>query len=152
VDRRAIRYLKKEFGAGITQPNFDIQIPANKQLTRSEVAHLWNFLVHRHYLNTRFSQRNLFPKLVQNYPFIYKHLRRHGYDGVGIREDAWPEMFLFNPSNAVPLSAHFYSTEGWRTDWIKANLQLSEPLSLAELKELQKTERRRQEAFEPWGA
>jgi hypothetical protein len=151
VDQRTIRHLKKEFGAGITEPNFNTQIPYNKQLTKSEIAHLWNFLLDRHYLKMPPSRRDFFPTLAHNFPFIYKHLRRHGYDGVGIQDDAWPEMFLFNPSNAVPISAHFYTSTGWRDIWVKENVELSEPLTLAELDELQKAERRQQEAYEPWG-
>jgi len=140
VDQRIIRYLKKEFGAGITQPTFDKLIPANKQLTKSEVAQLWNYLIDRHYLHSRPSRRECLPKLAHHFPFIYKHLKRHGYDGVGIMEEEWPEMFLFNPSNAIPLSAHSYTSTGWRATWVKENVQLSERLTLAQLREMQPTE------------
>lgn len=140
VDSRTIKYLKREFGAGITRPSFDNVIPHNKQLTKSEVAHLWNYLIEHHYLPRRPSRRDYFSKLAQNFPFIYKHLKRHGYDGVGIMEQEWPEMFLFNPSRALPLSAHSYTSTGWRTTWIKENVRLSQPLTLAQLRELQNSE------------
>lgn len=143
VDMRIIRYLKKEFGAGITQASFDKAIPRNKQLTRSEVAQLWNYLVQRHYLTTRPARRTYLPELARHFPFIYKHLKRHGYDGVGIMDRDWPEMFLFNPSTAVPLSAHSYTSEGWESTWVKDNLKLSGPLTLAQLRELQVQDLRR---------
>lgn len=142
VDLRTIRYLKKEFGAGITQPTFDKLIPSNKQLTKSEVATLWSYLMDRHYLDSRRSRRSQFPKLAHNFPFIYKHLKRHGYDGVGIMDKGWPEMFLFNPSNAVPLSAHTYTSTGWSGIWERDDVKLSEPLSIAQLFEMQEKERR----------
>lgn len=137
ADLRVIRYLKKEFGAHITQPNFTKLLPRNKQLTKSEIAHLWNYLLHRHYTGPRSSRRDLFRKLTDNYPFLYKHLKRHGYDGFGIMLEDWPEMFLFNPSNAVPLSAHSFTSDGWRSTWIKHDVKLSPPLTLAQLRELQ---------------
>ncbi len=148
ADPRTIRYLKKEFGAEISEPHFDKVIPHNKQFTRSEIAHLWNYLIKRHYLAVRPSQRDFFPKLAQHFPFIYKHLKRHGYAGVGIMDPKWPEMFLFNPSNAAPLSAHTCTSAGWRTDWIKDNVTLSAPLTRAQLRELQETERREEQQFE----
>lgn len=141
VDMRTIRYLKKEFGAGITRPNFDTVIPNNKQLTRTQVADLWNYLLTRHYLKVRPARRDSFFKLVENYPFIYKHLKRHGYDGVGMLDAGWPEMLLFNPSNAIPLSAHTFTMTGWRSDWEMENVELELPLSSTRLRELQELER-----------
>ena len=148
VDERTIRYLKKEFGAGIAQPTFDKLIPRNKQLTRSEVAQLWNHLIDRHYLNARPARRDFFPKLAHNFPSVYKHLKRHGYDGVGMMDEEWPEMFLFNPSSAMPLSAHSYTSTGWRAEWEKENVKLSEPLTLPQLRDLQETEQRELERFD----
>ena len=142
IDLAMIRYLKKEFGAGVTEPNFDKVIPHNKQLTRSELAQLWNYLIKRHYMTARSIRRDFLPRFARNFPFIYKHLKRHGYQGVGIAEEEWPEMFLFNPSSAVPLSAHAYSSTGWRSDWIKDNVILSEALTLAQLREIQEKELR----------
>lgn len=139
VDIKVIKYLQKEFGAGITRPNFDKAIPHNKQLTRTEVAQLWNYLVQRHYLTTRPARRTYLPQLARHFPFIYKHLKRHGYDGVGIMHPEWPEMFLFNPSKAVPLSAHSYTSEGWSSTWIMDNLKLSGPLALEQLRDIQET-------------
>jgi hypothetical protein len=133
VDEHTITYLKNEFGVGITEPTFDRVIPRNKQLTRSEVAQLWNYLMAHHYLKPRPSRRDLFPKLAHNFPFIYRHLKRHGYAGVGMLDEEWPEMFLFNPSNARPLSAHSYTSTGWHVTWERENVILSEPLTLAQL-------------------
>jgi hypothetical protein len=137
VDQRTIKYLKREFGAGITKPAFHKLIPTNKQLTKSEVAHLWNSLIHRHYLNSRNPRRDFLPRLARAYPFIYKHLRRHGYDGFGIMDEEWPEIFLFNPSNAKPVSAHSHTSTGWRTNWVRENVRLSEALTLDQLDEKQ---------------
>jgi hypothetical protein len=134
VDQRTLKYLKKEFGAGITQPNFDKLIPKNKQLTQSELAQLWNYLIDRYYLNARSVQCDFLPKFEHNFPFIYKHLKRCGYHGIGIMHQEWPEMFLFNPSNVIPLSAHSYTSTGWESEWIKDNVTLSEPFTLAELR------------------
>jgi hypothetical protein len=136
ADVRTISYLKREFGAGITKPSFHKLIPKNKQLTKSEVAQLWNCLVDRHYLNSRPSRRDFLPRLAHMYPFIYKHLKRHGYDGFGIRDEDWPEIFLFNPSNAKPLSVHCHASTGWRTGWVQENVRLSEPLTLEQVDQM----------------
>lgn len=152
VDVRTIRSLKKEFGAGITQPDFHKLIPANKQLTKSEVAQLWNYLIDRHYLSSRRSRRYPFPKLSRHFPFIYKNLKRHGYDGIGFTNKEWPEMFLFNPSKAVPLSAHSHTSTGWLTTWEKENVKLSPPLPIAELREIHDTALPKTERLEERGA
>jgi hypothetical protein len=54
-------------------------------------------------------------------------------------------MFLFNPSRASPLSGHLYTSMGWRAEWIKDNVKLSEPLTLTQLRELQERELRARE-------
>jgi len=137
VDEQVIKYLKKEFGAGITSPTFNKTIPANKQLTKAEVAHLWNYLLERHYTKPSAWRRDTYARLVQNYPFIYKHLKRHGYDGVGMMFQEWPEMFLFNPSSASPMSAHTFTSTGGGDSWIQQNVHLSAPLTLTQLHDLQ---------------
>src|SRR3954468_1223738 len=140
ADERTINYLKREFGAGITKPSFHKLIPKNKQLTKSEVAQLWNSFIDRHYLKSRASRRDFLPRLAHMYPFIYKHLKRHLYDGFGIMDEEWPEIFLFNPSNAKAHSVHSYTSTGWRTGWIQDNVRLSKPLTLEQLQQIQQTE------------
>lgn len=143
VDPQIIRSLKKEFGAAIVTPNFTDAIPANKQLTKSEVAHLWNYLIDRYYLEPRSRRRGYFYELADRFPFIYKHLKRHGYDGVATIHEDWHEMFLFNPSNAVPLSAHTHTYGGWGATGTLKSGALSKPLTMAELRVMQETEQRR---------
>lgn len=137
VEASTIKYLKREFGANITKPTFHKLIPKNKQLTKSELAQLWNCLIDRHYLDSRNSRRDFLPRLARAYPFIYKQLKRHGYDGFGILNEEWPEIFLFNPSTAKPLSAHSHTSTGSRTSWVRENVRLSEPLTLEQLNEIQ---------------
>jgi len=143
TDAHTIRYLKKEFGAGIIKPKFTELIPANKQLTKSEVAHLWNYLIDRYYLNVRSTRRDPFHKLADRFPFIYKHLKRHGYDGVAAIHGDWHEIFLFNPSNAIPISAHKHTFGGWGGTDKQEKLDLSKPLTDTELREMQEKEHRR---------
>jgi hypothetical protein len=147
VDPQTIRSLKKEFGAGIVKPKYTEVIPANKQLTKSEVAHLWNYLIDRYYLEPRSRRRGYFYELADRFPFIYKHLKRHGYDGVAAIHEDWHEMFLFNPSNAVPLSAHSHTSGGWGATNLSEPLKLSKPLTLEELRVMQETELRRVQEF-----
>ncbi len=45
--RRSIDYLRREFGKGVLAPRFDRAIPANKQLTRTELINLANYLWER---------------------------------------------------------------------------------------------------------
>ncbi len=138
VDERTIKYLKKEFGANITSPAFAKHIPANKQLTKSEVAHLWNYLLERHYLARGTSRRrDLYATLIENYSTLYKQLKRHGYDGFGMTAHDWPEMFLFNPSRALAISAHTFTSSRPSDSWIVENVKLSAPLTLSQLDQLQ---------------
>jgi hypothetical protein len=137
ADVRTIRYLRKEFGAGILRPNFDTVIPKNKQLTLAEITQLWNFLLERHYPYRLAVRRDSYFKFVQNYPFIYKHLKRHGYDGVGMTAEDWPEIFLFNPSNALALSAHPFIVTNANSGVTSPAIEIGEPFSLAQLYDFQ---------------
>ncbi len=110
ADQRVISYLKREFGKGITRPDFHRAIPHNKQLTRRELTNLWSFLVARHYSGPRRFSRNAIRRFQDQYAFIHGHVRRHGYDGVGFRDEDWPELLIFNPSMVTPVSPHTKST------------------------------------------
>ena len=134
-DQRVISYLKREFGKGIARPDFHKVIPGNKRLTRRELTNLWNFLVARHYSGPRRFCRNAIRKFQDQYTFIYEHVRRHGYDGVGFRGEDWPELLIFNPSRVTPVSAHTYACK--RVGLVVRDVVLSDALPLDRLRAIQ---------------
>ena len=127
-DPRVIASLRREFGKDITGPEFWKHLPANKQLRGREIVHLWNHLLSTAYLGPRHFRRGRFERLCANYPRIYAQLRLHGYDGVGFRDDGWPEMLVFNPARVLPQSAH---------RWRRAGAALGAPIPAWRLRAMQ---------------
>ena len=105
-DPKVIQYLKKEFGASITKPDFWKELPSNKQLTKSELINLWRFLTEKFYQNPRRFKKGGYRKLAKNYSRIYQQLKYHGFQGVGSKDPQWPEVMIFNPSLVTPVSVH----------------------------------------------
>jgi len=136
-DPRVIASLRREFGRGVTGPDFWKYLPANKQLCGHELVHLWNHLLSTAYLGPRHFRRGRFDRLCDNYPRIYEHLRRHGYDGVGFRDDDWPEMLVFNPSRVLPKAVH---------RWRRAGAALGAPIPAWRLRAMQQRAARADEA------
>ena len=106
-DRRTIFYLRREFGARITRPDFWKDLPTNKQLKKSEIIALWNFLIDKYYEGKRRFGKGRIVFFQQNYSRIYEQLKLHQFDGVGFRDCEWPEILIFNPSSVNPISAHY---------------------------------------------
>jgi hypothetical protein len=127
-DRKIVAYLKREFGAGILKPDFWKVLPKNKQLTKPEIIAVWNYLMANHYLGRRVFEKGLLRELQQQYSRVYEQLKRQKFDGVGYREDDWPEMLIFNPSSVRPVSVHRWSREKKR---------LSDALDDAEIVKIQ---------------
>ncbi|MEA1981109.1 MAG: hypothetical protein U9N54_09070 [candidate division Zixibacteria bacterium] len=74
--------------------------------------------------------------LQESYSRIYDQLKYHGFDGVGFSDSEWPEILLFNPSKANPLSAH------WRYN---DKCGKSNRIDLPELENIQKIAKREYE-------
>jgi hypothetical protein len=125
ADVKTLDHLKREFGKDILAPDFWKHVPRNKQLTRSELVALWSYLLSKHYLHNRPQgvDRRCLRELQRNYPRIFEHLKRHGFDAVGFKDPEWAEVLLINPSLAKAVSAHRYL---WKGQF--ENGHLSEPI------------------------
>ncbi|MBN1755728.1 DUF2914 domain-containing protein [bacterium] len=130
-DPNVIAYLKREFGRDIVKPDFHKVIPSNKHLTKKELKNLFSYLLEKHFGRksfTRKTRRGYTPAwLFQMYETrIHERLKRHGYDAFGYQEDDWPEVMLFNPSKAIPVSAHTFTSETNPKDyWNPKNVNIS---------------------------
>jgi len=127
-DRKIIAYLKREFGSGISEPDFWKIVPRKKQLKKEELIAVWNYLLDTCYEGKRRFQNGRLDLFQKNYAWIYTHLKRHQIDGVGFTKEEWPEVLVFNPSVVHPVSVHW---------WNSQEKDISPPLSLHELKTIQ---------------
>ena len=142
-DSHIIRYLSREFSKQILElgPHFDQAIPRNKQLTKSELIALCNYIFHtgrekrwQYAFRSSKGKRSQYGDLWFRLSRLHEHVRRHGYDGLGDRSfQLWDsdEILLFNPSCMTPISAHWMVT-----DQEGEFVRLSPPLSLAELEKI----------------
>ncbi len=96
-----IRRLVRKFTRKILKPDFYKAIPENKRLTCQEVAALWRHLVHNYYETDNRKRYERFRKYLSR---IHKEVKKCGYDGVGIRDDMWSEVLIFDPSVIVEVS------------------------------------------------
>jgi len=123
--------MRREFGPGVLQFDFWKAIPHNKQLTRSQAANLFQYLLKKQEKIWQRPRRKG-PKIDPWYRSvvrIHEELRRHGYDGAGRVDRNFPEILVFNPSRVTPISAHEFTYT--RADrWLVEGLNLSEPILL----------------------
>ena len=126
-DQRMIDRLRREFGSGITRPDFWKHVPAKKHLTKREFLELWNYFVRQSYLRNKRRVVLWDALMFRNMSRINQELRKHQVDGVVVAagpREYW-EWVVFDPSLVRPVSAH--REEGSR--------DLGPPLPLERLRE-----------------
>lgn len=140
-DPRVVGRLEREFGRELLElgPDFQKAIPSNKQLTKSELIELCNYIFEtrrekrwQYGLGAVKGKRSKYWDAWARLSQLHDAARRHQYDGLGDRSfEEWDsdQLLIFNPSRVVPLTAH----------WLEADedfevVRFSEAIDIAELK------------------
>lgn len=143
-DEKVIAYLKKEFGKELLTlgPQFPQALPHNKQLTKTELVNLCNYIFETRkqklwQYGFKFKKGKKAEYVDDKWfdlALLHKQVKLHGFDALGNRSFAeWDsdEILVFNPSRVKPMSAHWLDT-----DEDSEKVTISTALSDEELKEI----------------
>jgi hypothetical protein len=136
-EAKTIKYLRKEFGKEILTPKFYRALPNNKQLKKHELVAVIVHVMRKMYINKKLTKKrdSWLDLLSDNYSRMYKQLKFHNFDGIGFKDKNWPEILLFNPSDAEPHSFHEYTAK-FDKDFYVTDMALSKPLTIERMKHL----------------
>lgn len=140
-DYPLIKSLEKKFGKEVSR-NYDFwkYIPRNKQLTASELRALASHLDYFEGCLGWNRKGEKFRDKKYNHLARFIHMvRGFGYEALGDRTDyCWDsdEILVFNPSNAIPVSAHEIRVKFEADCHTPIRVDYSHPLPLSHLKEV----------------
>ena len=138
-DKSVLAYLKREFGRELLEagPQFYKAIPKNKQLTKTELITLCNYIFKTR--KEKIWQYGFTPRKGKKAQYygnswhdlsrLREQVRRHGYDALGDRSfEDWDsdEVLVFNPARVRPISAHRLYINGDEAVTISAAIDLPE--------------------------
>jgi hypothetical protein len=130
-DSKAASCLNSDILMCLLWPEFWEDSPLDLQFKKHEIIAVYNYIIDNCYHGKRRFQGlqggrlSLFQR---KYSPFYKHLKWHGFSGVGFTDEAGSEVLIFEPMDVQPVSAH-------RWNYRKNNI--SPPMLLNELKTIQ---------------
>ena len=108
-DSKSTSCLNSDILMSLLWPEFWEDSPLELQFKKNEIIAVYNYIIDNCYkgkrwpLGCRGGRLSLFQR---KYFQFFKHLKYHGFDGVGFASEAGPELLILDPTYVQPVSVH----------------------------------------------